>query len=141
MEEAYSTLTPLLGGFASLAFAIALLSAGLSSSVTGTMAGQGILEGFLNIRLSIWVRRLITMVQALIIIGIGIDTLKALILSQVILSIQLPFTIIPLIWLTRNNNIMGTYVNKPITNLLVYAAACVIIGLNLSVSPRGLPLL
>ncbi|MDN4525478.1 Nramp family divalent metal transporter [Fictibacillus sp. NE201] len=130
IEDAYSTLTPLLGGFASLAFAIALLSAGLSSSVTGTMAGQYILEGFLNIKIPIWVRRVVTMIPALIIIGMGINTWKALVVSQVILSMQLPFTIIPLIMFTRNKKIMGSYANKRWTNILLILVAAVIIILN-----------
>ncbi|MCK6257793.1 Nramp family divalent metal transporter [Fictibacillus sp. KIGAM418] len=130
IEDAYSTLTPLLGGFASLAFAIALLSAGLSSSVTGTMAGQYILEGFLNVKLPIWVRRVVTMIPALIIIGMGIDTWKALVVSQVVLSMQLPFTIIPLIMFTRNKKIMGKYANRPLTNVLLCIVATLIIFLN-----------
>ncbi len=130
IEEAYATLTPLLGGFAAFAFAIALLSAGLSSSVTGTMAGQYIIEGFLNIRFPIWVRRIITMIPALIIIGMGINTLKALIISQVVLSLQLPFTIIPLILFTKSKKLMGRYANKPLTNVLVCVVAALIIGLN-----------
>lgn len=130
IEEAYATLTPLLGGFASLAFAIALLSSGLSSSVTGTMAGQYILEGFLKVRIALWIRRLVTMVPALIIIGMGIDALKALIISQVVLSMQLPFTIIPLILFTKNKKLMGRYANKPITNVLVVTVAVIIISLN-----------
>ncbi|WP_425590402.1 Nramp family divalent metal transporter [Fictibacillus enclensis] len=130
IEDAYSTLTPLLGGFASLAFAIALLSAGLSSSVTGTMAGQYILEGFLNIKIPIWVRRLVTMIPALIIIGAGINTWKALVVSQVVLSMQLPFTIIPLIMFTRSKKIMGSYVNKRWTNILLILVAAIIIILN-----------
>ncbi|MDM5199804.1 Nramp family divalent metal transporter [Fictibacillus enclensis] len=130
IEDAYSTLTPLLGGFASLAFAIALLSAGLSSSVTGTMAGQYILEGFLNIKIPIWVRRLVTMIPALIIIGAGINTWKALVVSQVVLSMQLPFTIIPLIMFTRSKKIMGSYANKRWTNILLILVAAIIIILN-----------
>ncbi|MDN4074842.1 Nramp family divalent metal transporter [Fictibacillus terranigra] len=130
IEDAYSTLTPLLGGFASLAFAIALLSAGLSSSVTGTMAGQYILEGFLNVKLPIWIRRVVTMIPALIIIGMGIDTWKALVISQVVLSLQLPFTIIPLIMFTRSKKIMGTYANRPFTNVLLVIVATLIIFLN-----------
>jgi manganese transport protein len=130
IEEAHSTLVPLLGGFASMAFAVALLSAGLSSSVTGTMAGQYILEGFMNVRIPLWTRRLITMVPALIIIGMGVNTLHALVLSQVILSMQLPFTIIPLILFTRSKKIMGRYANKPITNVLVWLVALIVISLN-----------
>lgn len=131
IEQAYETLTPLLGGFASGAFAIALLSAGLSSSVTGTMAGQFILEGFLEYRLPIWATRLITMIPALVIIGMGINALQALIWSQVILSLQLPFTIIPLIWLTRNKKIMGDYVNKKVTTVMISIISIVIIALNI----------
>jgi manganese transport protein len=130
IEAAHKTLTPLLGSSASLIFAVALLSAGLSSSITGTMAGQIILEGFLNIKIPIWARRIITMIPALIIIGLGVDSLKALIISQVILSIQLPFTIIPLLLLTRNKKIMGVFVNRGITNYTAYIVAAVIITLN-----------
>ncbi len=130
IEQAYSTLTPLLGGLASFAFAVALLSAGLSSSVTGTMAGQYILEGFLNIKFSVWLRRLITMVPALVIIGMGVNTLDALIVSQVILSMQLPFTIIPLIWFTANKKLMGSYVNNPLTTAVAVLVGLLVISLN-----------
>ncbi|HET7657002.1 MAG TPA: Nramp family divalent metal transporter [Bacillales bacterium] len=132
IESAYATLVPLLGGFASIVFAIALLSAGLSSSVTGTMAGQYILEGFLKVSLPLWVRRLITMVPALLIIASGVNTLDALVLSQVVLSLQLPFTIIPLILFTRNKKIMGGYANKPFTNVLAILTTCIVLSLNLA---------
>ncbi|HET7578769.1 MAG TPA: Nramp family divalent metal transporter [Bacillales bacterium] len=131
IEAAYTTLTPLLGGFAGFVFAIALLSAGLSSSVTGTMAGQYILEGFLKMNIPLWLRRAATMIPALIIIALGINTLKALVLSQVVLSLQLPFTIIPLIFFTRSKKIMGRYANKPITNILAILTTCIVISLNL----------
>ena len=131
IEGAYQTLTPILGEFASFAFAIALLSSGLSSSITGTMAGQYILQGFLERSLPLWVQRLITMVPAFIIIGSGVDTLKALITSQVILSLQLPFTIIPLILFTRNKQIMGSdFVNKRLTNGIAILIASIILLLN-----------
>ncbi|MCF6093706.1 Nramp family divalent metal transporter [Microaerobacter geothermalis] len=130
IEEAQATLVPLLGGFAGTAFAIALLSSGLSSSVTGTMAGQYIMEGFLHRKIPMWLGRFITMIPALVIIGMGVNTLKALILSQVILSLQLPFTIIPLIWFTRNKKLMGEYVNKKITTILVILVAAIILFLN-----------
>lgn len=130
IEDAYTTLTPLLGGFASFAFAVALLSAGLSSSVTGTMAGQYIMEGFLRVKLPVWLPRLITMVPALIIIASGVNTLQALICSQVILSLQLPFTIIPLILFTRNKKLMGSYANKPLVNVLAMGAGFIILLLN-----------
>ncbi|TCS83497.1 Nramp family divalent metal transporter [Tepidibacillus fermentans] len=131
IEGAYQTLTPLLGGFASFAFAIALLSSGLSSSVTGTIAGQYILQGFINRSIPFWVQRLVTMIPALIVIGLGVNTFKALITSQVILSLQLPFTIIPLIILTRNKEVMGKYfVNKPYMNKIAGTIALLIIFLN-----------
>jgi len=131
IEQAHETLTPLLGGLSSLAFAIALLCSGLSSSVTGTLAGQIIIEGFLNIKMSIFLRRFITMIPALIVIALKIDPLQILILSQVTLSLQLPFTIIPLILLTRRKAVMGEYANKPLTNFLAITVASIIIVLNL----------
>jgi len=130
IEEAYVTLTPLLGKFASIAFAIALLSSGLSSSVTGTMAGQFIIQDFVKFSIPFWVRRLITMIPAIIIIGLGINTLNALITSQVILSLVLPFSVIPLIIFTSNKKIMGDFVNKPWVTILTIIVALFIIFLN-----------
>ncbi len=130
IEEAYVTLTPLLGKFASIAFAIALLSSGLSSSVTGTMAGQFIIQDFVKFSIPFWVRRLITMIPAIIIIGLGINTLNALITSQVILSLVLPFSVIPLIIFTSNKKIMGDFVNKPWVTILTIIVAVFIIFLN-----------
>lgn len=131
IEQAHTTLTPLLGAASSLVFGIALLAAGLSSSTTGTLAGQTILEGFMNIRLSPWTMRLITMLPALILIGMNVDALQALILSQVVLSMQLPFTIIPLLLFTRSRKIMGSFANKPLTNVLAIIVISVIVILNL----------
>jgi manganese transport protein len=131
IQEAHRTLEPLLGSLSSYAFAIALLAAGLSSSTTGTMAGQIVLEGFLDIKISLWLRRLITMVPALIVIYLGLNEIEVLVLSQVILSMQLPFSIIPLIWFTNRADIMGELKNGRITNFLALSAAVVIIGLNI----------
>lgn len=115
IEEAYRTLSPLLGGLSNLVFAIALLFSGLPSFTTATLAGQVIMEGFLKIRIRLWLRRLITrlvtLVRALIAIGLGVDPLRLLIISQVILSVQLPFTIIPLLHFTRKRQLMGDYAN------------------------------
>lgn len=130
IEQAHQTLTPLMGAASSFIFGVALLSAGLSSSTTGTMAGQTILEGFMRIKISPFLTRLITMIPALIIIGMQLDALKALVISQVVLSLQLPFTIIPLIYFTRSRNIMGEFVNKPLVNGLAYVIAAIIILLN-----------
>lgn len=131
IEEAHATLIPLFGTASALAFAIALLAAGLSSSVTGTLAGQSIMEGFLGYRMNLFLRRGITMVPALIAIASGVNALKILIASQVVLSLQLPFTIIPLILLTRSKRVMGQeYVNKRWITALASAIALVIIALN-----------
>ncbi len=131
IEQAHETLAPLLGKFSSLAFGVALLCSGLSSSTVGTMAGQVIIEGFLNIRFSIFLRRFITMIPALIVIGIGLDPLRILILSQVVLSFALPFALIPLIIFTKDKKIMGGHVNKPVTNFLAIASTTTILFLNI----------
>lgn len=130
IEEAHRTLAPLLGGASSLAFAVALLCSGLSSSTTGTLAGQMILEGFLRIQIPLWLRRLITMIPALIVIALGMDPLKVLVISQVILSLQLPFTILPLIWFTKQKDLMGDLANGPFTNALASLIAGIILALN-----------
>lgn len=130
IQEAHRTLEPLLGPLSSYAFAIALLAAGLSSSTTGTIAGQIVLEGFLNVKMGLWLRRLITMVPALIVIYLGLNEIEVLVLSQVILSMQLPFSIIPLIWFTSRADIMGELKNGRLTNILAITAAVVIICLN-----------
>jgi len=131
IEQAHHTLIPLLGQLAGGAFAVALLCSGLSSSTVGTMAGQVILEGFLDFRISIFLRRLITMTPALVVIAWGLDPLKILILSQVALSFCLPFALVPLILLTRRRDLMGLLANRPATNFLAYLSSAVIIGLNL----------
>jgi manganese transport protein len=131
IQDAHRTLEPLLGSLSSYAFAIALLAAGLSSSTTGTMAGQIVLEGFLNIKISLWLRRFITMVPALIVIALGLNEIDVLVLSQVVLSLQLPFSIIPLIMFTMRKEIMGELRNGRITNSLAIASATIVIGLNM----------
>jgi manganese transport protein len=130
IEAAHQTLVPLLGGAAGAAFALALLAAGLSSSVTATLAGQIIVEGFLNVKFGLLLRRLITVVPAVLVIAAGLDAYQVLILSQVSLSIQLPFAIVPLIWLTAQRRIMGQFVNTRVTTLLATAVAGLIVVLN-----------
>lgn len=130
IEEAHQTLAPLLGSFSSVAFALALLAAGLSSSVTGTLAGQIVLEGFLNIKVPQWVARSVTMLPALAVIALGLDTLKVLVLSQVVLSLQLPFAVIPLVLFTRDRKIMGDFANSKLVNWLAYGVTALIVGLN-----------
>jgi manganese transport protein len=131
IEEAYRTLTPLLGGAASTVFAISLLASGLSSSTVGTMSGQVIMQGFLRFHVPVWLRRLITMIPSLIVIAVGLDPTRTLVISQVVLSFGLPFAIVPLVMFTRNPRIMGPLVNRPVTTLLATIVAGLIIVLNL----------
>ncbi|MGH9699082.1 MAG: Nramp family divalent metal transporter [Candidatus Acidiferrales bacterium] len=130
IEAAHSTLVPLLGKFAAAAFAVALLCSGLSSSTVGTMAGQVILQGFMNFRISIFLRRLLTMIPAIVVIGWGLDPLKTLVLSQAVLSFCLPFAIIPLLMLTRRKDLMGSHANRPLTNVLAVLTTTVILSMN-----------
>ena len=130
IQEAHKTLAPILGMFSAVAFAIALLASGLSSSTTATMAGQVIMDGFLHFRVNVWLRRAVTIIPALIVIGLGLDPLQILVMSQVSLSFQLPLAMIPLILFTNNKTIMGEYANRKITTILAFIAAAVIIGLN-----------
>jgi len=137
IQEAYQLLTPLLGvAGASAVFAFALLASGQNSTLTGTLAGQIVMEGFLNIRIRPWLRRLITrgiaiVPAALTAIFFGEQgTAGLLILSQVILSLQLSFAVFPLVWFTSDRAKMGEFVNPPWLKALAYAAAVVIAVLN-----------
>lgn len=131
LESAHQTLTPLLGPIAGAAFAIALLASGLSSSTTATMAGQVIMDGFIHHRMNVWLRRAVTMIPSLIVIGMGLDPLKILILSQVSLSFQLPFAMIPLVLFTNNSHIMGEFVNNRLTSILAWVSTVIILTLNI----------
>jgi manganese transport protein len=130
IEEAHHTLGPLLGPASATIFAVALLCSGLSSSTVGVMAGQVIIEGFLDIKFSIFLRRLITIVPALIVIGAGLDPLKILILSQVVLSFTLPFALIPLLILTNRRSVMDSFVSAARTRIAGWAAVGIILTLN-----------
>ena len=130
IEEAYRTLEPLLGPAASVVFAVSLLASGLSSSSVGTMAGQIIMQGFLHWHIAPWLRRIITMAPALIVIMLGWDPTTTLVLSQVVLSFGLPFAIIPLIMFTRRRDLMGDLVNRPSTTALAVIVAVLIVALN-----------
>ena len=130
LEEAHKTLEPLLGAAASKVFAISLLASGLSSSTVGTQAGQIIIQGFIEKDIPIWIRRLVTVVPSLIVIAIGFDPTRTLVLSQVVLSFCLPLAVIPLIIFTNDKKIMGDLVNKPVTKIAIAAVAVIIIGLN-----------
>ena len=131
IEEAHRTLEPLLGRAAEVVFAISLLASGLSSSSVGTLAGQVIMQGFIRRRIPIWLRRLVTMLPALVVIWVGFDPTRTLVLSQVALSFGLPFAVIPLIWFTRRRDVMGVLVNRRLTTLVADLIAALIILLNL----------
>ncbi len=131
INTAYQTLTPLLGGAASLVFAISLLASGLSSSTVGTMAGQVIMQGFVGFTIPIWVRRVVTMIPAVIVAAIGLNPTNTLVISQVVLSFALPLPVITLIMFTRRRDLMGTLVNKSITTWAAIACSVVILSLNI----------
>ena len=130
MEGAYATLGPLLGPLSQVAFAVALLCSGLSSSTIGVLAGQVVIEGFLAVRFPIYLRRLITIVPAIFVIAMGWDELKVLLLSQAVLSFGIPFALVPLLILTGKKSVMHGFHNKPITNIAGWAVASLIIALN-----------
>jgi manganese transport protein len=131
IEEAYRTLTPLLGSLAGGVFAISLLASGLSSSTVGTMAGQVIMQGFLHWHIPLWVRRAVTIIPALIIIALGFDPTRTLVVSQVVLSFGIPFALIPLVMFTRRTDLMGVLVNHRWTTVAATIVAMLIVALNL----------
>lgn len=130
IEAAHQTLTPLLGRASSTVFAISLLASGLSSSTVGTMAGQVIMQGFLHWQVPLWLRRLVTMLPALVVIAIGLDPTRTLVLSQVGLSFGLPFALIPLVLFTRRRDLMGALVNHRVTTFVAWLVAALIVALN-----------
>jgi manganese transport protein len=130
IEQAHKSLEPLLGSLSSGAFGIALLASGLSSSAVGTMAGQTIMKGFVNLQIPVNLRRLITMAPAMLIIASGINPMRALIISQVTLSFALPLAIVPMILITNRRDLMGPFVNKPLTQWMGWLITGTIITMN-----------
>jgi len=130
IEDAYRTLGPLLGPAAAVIFAVALLCSGLSSSTVGVLAGQVIIEGFLDIKFPIFLRRLITIIPALAVIAIGLDPLRILVLSQVVLSFALPFALVPLLILTNRREVMGEFASEGRMRLAGWVTVGIIVGLN-----------
>jgi manganese transport protein len=130
IEDAHRTLEPLLGKAASWVFAVSLLASGLSSASVGTMAGQVVMKGFLKKEIPSWVRRLVTMAPSLVVIAIGLDPTRTLVVSQVLLSFGLPFALVPLVLFTRRRDVMGTLVNGWLTTALAALAVGLVIALN-----------
>ena len=146
IETAYHTLTPLLGAAAAGVFLLSLVVSGVSASTVGTMAGQMIMQGFVGFRIPIWVRRLVTMLPAFVVVGLGANATNALVISQVVLSIALPLPMIALLIFTGRRDIMGAFTNGRLTRAAALAATIVVLGLNtfliiqtLGVAIPGLP--
>ena len=130
LEVAHAELGRLVGGGAALAFAVALLASGLSSSSVGTYAGQVVMQGFIGRTLPLFARRAVTMLPALIVLAIGLPATTSLVISQVVLSFGIPFALVPLVALTRRKDIMGELVNRSLTTWAAATTAAVIIGMN-----------
>jgi manganese transport protein len=130
IEGAHHQFGILAGGAAAAAFALALLASGFASSSVGTQAGQVVMQGFISRTIPIAVRRAVTMAPALIVLAVGVDPSRALVISQVVLSFGIPFALVPLVLLTRNRDVMGTFVNRPLTTAVASVVAAMIIALN-----------
>jgi manganese transport protein len=130
IEEAHKQFAALAGGGAALAFALALLASGLASSSVGTYAGQVVMQGFIARTVPLALRRLVTMTPALIVLAVGLDPSRSLVISQVVLSFGIPFALVPLVLLTRRKDIMGTLVNRKVTTIAASVVAAMIIALN-----------
>ena len=130
LTEAYEALGTYLPGNADVLFGVALLASGLSSSSVGTMAGQVVMQGFIGRQIPLFVRRLVTMLPALVVVAVGVDPSRSLVLSQVVLSFGIPFALIPLILFCRNRELMGSLVNRRSTTIAGILVATVIIALN-----------
>jgi manganese transport protein len=139
---AYRTLIPLLGAGAAGVFLVSLLASGLSSSVVGTMAGQVIMQDFVAFRIPLWLRRLVTMAPAFVVVALGVNATQALVLSQVVLSLVLPVPMIALLIFTARRDVMGNFANGRLTNAAAVAAAVVVLTLNvvLLLQTAGVPL-
>ncbi len=130
IEQAHLELGRLVGGGAALAFAVALLASGISSSSVGTYAGQVVMAGFVNLRVPLHVRRAVTMAPSLALLAMGVGPTAALVYSQVVLSFGIPFALVPLVLFTSDRRVMGAHVNGRLTSLVAWAIAGVIVGLN-----------
>ena len=130
IETAYHTLTPLLGAGAAGVFLLSLIASGVSASTVGTMAGQMIMQGFVGFRIPVWLRRLVTMLPAFVVVAIGVNATSALVISQVVLSIALPLPMIALIIFTGRRDIMGAFANGTVTRLAALIGTAVVLALN-----------
>jgi len=130
IETAYHTLTPLLGAAAASVFLLSLIASGIAASTVGTMAGQMIMQGFVGFRIPIWVRRLVTMLPAFVVVAVGVNATNALVISQVVLSIALPLPMIALIIFTGRRDLMGAFANSRLTRVAALIGTAVVLVLN-----------
>jgi manganese transport protein len=131
IESAHAGFKQLAGGGAALAFATALMASGFASSSVGTYAGQVVMQGFIDRKIPLALRRAITMTPALVVLALGLDASRSLVISQVVLSFGIPFALIPLVLLTRRRDVMGALVNRPITTAVAGVVAALITLLNI----------
>ncbi len=131
IDEVANGLGDLVGAHAELFFGIALLASGLSATSVGTLAGQVVMQGFIKRQIPVFLRRAVTLVPALLVVGIGVNASSALVLSQVFLSFGIPFALLPLVMLCRDRTLMGNLVNRRATNMVAYIVVALIVGLNL----------
>ncbi len=131
LETAHRTLEPILGRASGALFALALIASGLSSSAVGTLSGQVVMQGFIRRQIPVALRRLVTMVPAFVVIRIGVDPSRTLVLSQVVLSFGIPFALIPLVLFTARRDVMGSLVNRRVTTVVASLVATLIVGLNI----------
>ena len=130
IQTAYRILTPVLGVGAAGVFLVSLMASGISSSAVGTMAGQMIMQGFTGLRIPIWVRRVVTMVPAFVVVALGVDATTALVISQVVLSFALPIPMVTLVLFTRERAIMGSFANSRLTDAAAILGTMIILALN-----------
>jgi len=138
LDKAYVTLQPLLGPAAGSLFGIALVAAGLSSSVVGTLSGQVIMQGFVRRRIPVWLRRGVTMLPALVVIAAGFEPTRTLVLSQVVLSFALPFAVVPLVVFTSRRSLMGDLCNRRGITVVAAVVAGLVVALNVYLLARTL---
>ncbi|MDE1896787.1 MAG: Nramp family divalent metal transporter [Rhodospirillales bacterium] len=130
ITTAYHTLSPLLGPAAASVFLVSLMASGISSSTVGTMAGQAIMQGFAGFKIPVWVRRVVTMVPAFVVVAMGVNATKALVISQVVLSFALPVPMVALVIFTRRQDIMGRFANTRLMSGTAIGGAGIILALN-----------
>jgi manganese transport protein len=130
LDQAYLTLQPLLGQAAATIFGLSLVAAGLSSTVVGTLAGQVVMQGFVRFYIPLWVRRVVTMLPSFIVIMLGMDATRILVLSQVLLSFGIALALVPLLSFTGNRELMGEMVNSRTIQTIGKLIVVVVVGLN-----------